>query len=514
MTTDKVRRFPISLLAAWALIFGAFALHVWLYRAFYIDDALISLRFVEQFVAGNGLVYNVGERVEGYSNFLWVMLLAPFGWAQVDLIWATRFLGTVFGAGALACVAWFVRGLRWPWVAPALLVACAPFAAWVMGGLETLLFAFLLVAGAIAFVHEEERGGGWASGLLFGLLALTRPEGLMFAGLALLIRGVRWLRQRRLPARHEWAWMAALGLVIVPFYAWRIVYYGYPLPNTVYAKSMGGHPRQFMEGAYYVLETLRALGGWLAVALPVGLAVAYLRRAPWVNFFAAGSMLYLAFMLASGGDWMPMQRFLVQMLPLLVIVLHAGFVALHDLWGTGARWPRLAVLLLILGQLAFLLFTSLEARFLTGIGAPGGATGPSPDIQYVAARLQPGDAVAVDVAGAYAYYLPLASRIIDVNGLADGHIAHVAPQFPGGLWGRGDGFGKWDVDYVLAQQPRFVQLAITGVDAEGVYRATNTGQALLANDPRFGAAYAPVPGFLGLFERRPMQEAPTSQAIR
>ena len=67
MTTDKVRRFPISLLAAWALIFGAFALHVWLYRAFYIDDALISLRVVEQFVAGNGLVYNVGERVEGLS---------------------------------------------------------------------------------------------------------------------------------------------------------------------------------------------------------------------------------------------------------------------------------------------------------------------------------------------------------------------------------------------------------------------------------------------------------------
>ena len=263
-----------------------------------------------------------------------------------------------------------------------------------------------------------------------------------------------------------------------------------------------------------MLETLRALGGWLAVALPVVLAVTYLRRASWVNFFAAGATLYLAFMFASGGDWMPMQRFLVQMLPLLVIVLHAGFVALLDLWGAAARWPKPSVLLLILGQLAFLLFTSLEARFLAGIGAPGGATGAAPDIQYVAARLLPGDAVAVDVAGAYAYYLPLETRIIDVNGLADGHIGHVAPQFPGGLWGRGDGFGKWDIDYVLAQQPRFVQLAITGVDAEGAYLATNTGQALLANDPRFRAAYAPVPGFLGLFERRQTQEDPISQARR
>jgi len=502
MAPKKIGRYSLSTLTAWVLIFGMFVFHIWLYRAFYIDDALISMRYVRQFVAGNGLVYNVGERVEGYSNFLWVMLAAIFGWAQVDLIWATQFLGMAFGVAILVTVAWFALRLRWPWVAPALLVTSGPFAAWVMGGLETILFAFLLVVGSIAFVHEEDKKRGWISGLLFGLLALTRPEGLMFAGLAILFRGVRWVRQRRLPAQHEWVWMIALGLVVVPYYMWRISYYGYPLPNTVYAKSMGSHPRQFLEGAYYVLGALGALGGWLAVALPIVLVVTYHRREQWVQFFAASVVLYFAFMFLSGGDWMPMQRFLVQVLPILVIVIHAGFVSLFELWKTSARFPQPSVLLLLFGQLVFLICTSLEARFLTGIGAPSGTSGSAPDIQYVTQHLRPGDAVAVDVAGAFAYYLPLETRVIDVNGLADGHISHVAPQFPGGLWGRGDGFGKWDIDYVLAQNPRFVQLAITGVDDEGNYTTNNTGQTLLANDSRFRSTYAPAPGFRGLFERR------------
>jgi hypothetical protein len=44
------------------------------------DDAYISLRYVDNFLAGKGLVFNEGEYVEGYTNFLWVMLLSVVGW--------------------------------------------------------------------------------------------------------------------------------------------------------------------------------------------------------------------------------------------------------------------------------------------------------------------------------------------------------------------------------------------------------------------------------------------------
>lgn len=51
-----------------------------LYHYNAIDDAYISFQYARQFFSGNGLVFNVGERVEGYTNFLWIVLIAPFLW--------------------------------------------------------------------------------------------------------------------------------------------------------------------------------------------------------------------------------------------------------------------------------------------------------------------------------------------------------------------------------------------------------------------------------------------------
>lgn len=89
-------------------------------------------------------------------------------------------------------------------------------------------------------------------------------------------------------------------------------------------------------------------------------------------------------------------------------------------------------------------------------------------------------------------------------GLTDAHIAHQKPEFPSGLFGRGDGFGKWDVDYVLAQNPRFIQVHVIAKAADGTFIVTHTSNRLLMNDPRFKARYrqvADTPELQGLFER-------------
>ena len=44
------------------------------YFPYIVDDTFISLRYARNLIDGNGLVYNPGQRVEGYSNFLWVVL--------------------------------------------------------------------------------------------------------------------------------------------------------------------------------------------------------------------------------------------------------------------------------------------------------------------------------------------------------------------------------------------------------------------------------------------------------
>ena len=160
----------------------------------------------------------------------------------------------------------------------------------------------------------------------------------------------------------------------------------------------------------------------------------------------------------------------------------------------------------VLAQLAFLVLVLADQRLVRGIGA-GPVVRPleeRPLEAYLRRHVRPGDAFAVGRAGAPAFFLPLEIRVIDLNGLADAHIAHRSAQFPGGLLGRGDAFGKWDVDYVLAQDPRFVHVAFQGVAEDGSYLTGNTGQTLLANDPRFRARYERIqePGFDGLFVRK------------
>jgi len=501
----------VYLLTGWALALALFASQLWLFRTFFVDDAFITFRYVRQFVAGNGLVYNIGERVEGYSNFLWVMLLALPHALGADLITTARALSAALGVGCLLLTYSLARSLPYPVLAPIMLAAAGPFGAWMMGGLETTLFAFLLTASVAAFIYEEERRRGGASGMLFGLLALARPEGAMFFALAMGFRAWRLLNAG--PARlasielRDWLRLAGFAVLFVPHFLWRLSYYGYPLPNTVYAKSMGLHPRALIEGVYYLFDGLTTLGGPLLLLLPAIILLAQVLDFRH-RFISACCAAYLLFSMVGGGDWMPMHRFWVHILPLLTALVHAGIIKLAELITPRHAW--LTCVGVALAQSAFLYFGALNAFLNSSAGGVGqndaSLHDASPAVEYLRQRWQPGDVVAVSDAGEIAYRLPLQARVVDMFGLADAHIAHLNPQFPSGLLGRGDAFGKWDVDYVLAQNPRFVQVNIVGQTDNGEFMANHTAQRLLANDVRFRARYRQVsdrPELSGLFERIP-----------
>ena len=485
----------------WVTLFSAatvFLGHSWLYRRYLVDDAYITFRFVQQWVNGNGLVFNVGERVEGYYNFLWIVALAPFAWAGVDLVLAAKVLGVGCSLVALLLTWRFATHLGMPGIAALLMAASAPFAAWAMGGLETMLFAMLVVIAAYLFVREEEAArGGW-SGLWFGLLALTRPEGLLYGGVAVLLRLWSLWQERRWPARRDWVRAALLIGIVVTYFAWRYNYYGYLLPNTVYAKSMGLHPRAPLEGFYYLYESVMALGGVALIVLPVAMLLDQRRWHVAERYWLSASGALALFMLISGGDWMLFNRFAVHGLPLLFLAVEAGLVRLGQLWQR--RWLLPLVMSVLV---AFALVRSIEGVLISSrVLQPSDQFGTA--ATYLAAQeWDTDDAIAVTDAGYLPYALPLDVRVIDMVGLTDGHIAHLDPEFPGGLLGRGDAFGKWDPDYVLAQQPRYIQMNVIGQDANGNYRTNFTGTTLLANHPDFVANYRRIeePGVEMLFER-------------
>src|SRR2546423_1273937 len=98
----------------WPMIAGLSIMFSGLYRAIGLrwisDDAFITMRYVKNFVKGNGLVYNMGERVEGYTHFLWLMILAAARTIGFDPVDASIWLGIGSYAGILVLL--LVMSLR------------------------------------------------------------------------------------------------------------------------------------------------------------------------------------------------------------------------------------------------------------------------------------------------------------------------------------------------------------------------------------------------------------------
>ncbi|MBI2941588.1 MAG: hypothetical protein HYY04_14230 [Chloroflexi bacterium] len=200
-----------------------------------VDDAYISFRYAVNWAHGFGPVFNPGERVEGYTNFLWMAMLAIATWLGAGPPAVALILGSLL-AVATVLVLWRAagrepRGVRT--VAVMLLAGDGSFVLWSASGMETGLFTFLVLAGAVAFGRERQQGGLPVSGLLFALAAMTRPEGALVFALSLVYHAVTW------PGRRVgWSVTTILLFLAVfgSYLAWRYHFYGFWLPNTFYAK--------------------------------------------------------------------------------------------------------------------------------------------------------------------------------------------------------------------------------------------------------------------------------------
>ena len=257
------RRWPISNLGAAVLVLVALlavALQLTLVRWF-IEDAAITFAYAKHLAAGEGLVtYPGGERVEGYSNPLWTFLIAAFYLVGIDGFISSKVLGVLCGGLAIPVTWLLAREARphrvdgAPWVAVLVVATSAQMVIWTASGLENGLLN-LLVALAIWRTLVEARRGGipWSAALYF-LVAITRPEAILYAALgglaAMIFRFERVVPEilsagsssdrRSALWRGVWPTLAWLGLFFAPFlayHAWRYDYFGWLAPNTYYAKK-------------------------------------------------------------------------------------------------------------------------------------------------------------------------------------------------------------------------------------------------------------------------------------
>lgn len=315
---------------AWLLLVPLAALYAWNLSGtwFQSDDAFISFRYARHLADGLGLVWNPGERVEGYTNFSWVLLMA----GGMELGLAPEVLSNVLGAlcGALVLVAVLRFGARgrglaspWPWLAAFALAAHRSFVAWCTGGLETMLFALCVFVGFAALLAEPAAGRRalWTSAAAFALGALTRPEGLMFGALAGVVLALDVVRARRTwRAAAEWALLA--GVPVGAHLLWRHSYYGEWVPNTFHAKVGGVWLEQGWRYLAYFHRCYHV--GWFAPLALVALSGPRRREVATLLVVVA---VHASYVVAVGGDLFEL-RFFVHLMPFLAWLMVEGLAVL------------------------------------------------------------------------------------------------------------------------------------------------------------------------------------------
>lgn len=464
----------VALLVAAA---GALVAHSLVFD-FVTDDAYISFVYARNLARHGQLVFNLGEPpVEGYTNFLWTLLLA--GLLKVGLLpeLASRIFGTAFAVATLGVTAWLARRLRvaadagdgdWSgWDAlPALLLAGVPgYACWASGGLETQMFTFFVALGSAWHLAEllDDAAPRKRTAIAFGLAALTRPEGILFFALAWLYRVLHRLRRRQLlPTRADVVSIACFLALVVPHFVWRRWYYGWWLPNTFYIKSsgIGGH---WQQGGYYLLRVVETFHLWMVPLVVIGGWLARRDRGARlaVGYVTLVVALFAVYVASVAGDFMGLFRFVMPAIPLLALVTADG-LRLILTTPAARRQPLLApaVVALLLGLHAWHAVLVDRAALVIdgpsdrGIDRPGWLRWYTNDRaaigRWFARYARPDDYAAVGGAGAQVYFSTM--RSLDCYGLSDEHIAHAVPANSSR-----PGHQKYaPVGYILSKRPTII----------------------------------------------------------
>ncbi len=297
-----------------------------------VDDSYIFYRYAANLAAGEGAVFNPGERVEGFSSPAWTALLAlatVLGFSPVD---ASKGLG--MAAALLTVVVVYVALKRSEATAlaagiGALWLASVPgLHRYTTSGMETVAFTAAVTAGAVLpalGLDRAMRGALMAAALV--AVATLRPEGMLVA--ALLTAAWMWAYRVDRPARDLAAAWAVVGLVVVA----RFWYYGTLLPNTFSAKPSpivsalraGNVPVNLIDAhiRFNLVPALEAAGG-TAVLLLASLAVWTRRREPAVIGAAVAALAGMIFVVYARLDWMHDHRFLLPFVPSLVFLAMLG----------------------------------------------------------------------------------------------------------------------------------------------------------------------------------------------
>ena len=306
-----------ALLVAFSYVFLA---NTWLG-----DDAYITFRVAQNFVHGYGLTFNPGERVQAYTHPLWMLLLSGAYAVTSEFFFTTLAVSYALCVLVLVVVFAYLRSLSRSALFVGVLLSSKAFMDYTSSGLEYPLSYVLLAWFYCRFFRDVRTARQLVPrdilfyGFLAALAFLNRSDSiLLYAGPLAYIAHKAW------PV-YRWRIATRLLVSLTPAVIWlafSYVYYGFPWPNTYYAKVATGIPGalRFRQGIAYAANSVNfdpyTLG---MIALAAGLAVRMWR---WPSMAAAGSaLLYVVYTIWIGGDFMSGRFFALPLLAASILIM-------------------------------------------------------------------------------------------------------------------------------------------------------------------------------------------------
>jgi len=305
--------------------------------AFLEEDAFIDFRYVRNLADGFGFVFNPGgEQVEGFSNFLWLGIMYFAYVAGFEAVAAARIIGIILGLGSiyLSCKA-MIRlsghdgALN---LLPSAMIAFSPpLLYWFQGGLEPALFSFLLLGALYLHLEESRRVVPFPlSGVFCLLLALTRPEGIIYLVIFAILKIPPAMRDNA-KLRSFITWFFSCFLPFLLFIAIRFNLFHSLVPNTFYAKVNYALPDAIRIGWLYTSAFMADSRAWLWLIPYLVVLIRWKGEARWRSLLPLILFIsYMLFVLYVGGDFHIYFRFFAPLLPLLFITGALGLWGIHE----------------------------------------------------------------------------------------------------------------------------------------------------------------------------------------
>ncbi len=454
-----------------------------------VDDAMISMRYAWNLSHGHGLVWNVGEHVEGYSNPAWVLVMAAvtrFADKSTSCL-VVQILGALLALASAVLAASIANQLPSRAVSehsaarrlvPAVVFAATltyyPLVFWSLFGMETGLLTVLLLSAARLALRQRPPLGAVSS--LLAIAYLTRADAILVSGVLIgylgareLVRGARAERLRRLATLT-----APLATVMLTHLTFRQFYYGELLPNT-YLLRLADYPlaERLLNGLTFAAPFAKQS----LIAYLLCLGAAFVWRCPR-SFLLFGlgfvSALYQVYV---GGDPWPFWRLATPGVPLVLAAGLAGSIHAVEGWlvrlvsrrRANARIARCALGLAVAGA-TLSVVASLNWQFRSRwVGTSDPTAGWSRrnvwTADFLSDAIRPGGRIGVVWAGTIPYYSGLAA--IDFLGRSDKHVARVPADFSGAVSWSGmtsvPAHNKYDLDYSIKElQPDYIEVYAWG----------------------------------------------------